>query len=224
MDAKHFLYSSDYQMPALVWSDYGSLTAIPAYGTKSVTMTHNLPFVPLLLGVWSENSDFNPAYDISNFIGPADINGNLELNACGANSLNVLVEAYNGANTPKTLYFKLIAFAPPDYDGDLPNIYDTTNFMFNTDYNYPKIVKSGVVTLNSGSSTTINHNLGYVPQAKVWGADQNGRITPLYRKNMSPSLGGDDGPLIDKNNLVIKAGSSGKYYYHIYGDSADVDS
>ena len=224
MDARNFLYSSDYEMPALVWEYSGSINDIAAYNTKSVTIAHKLPFTPLLIGVWSDNANFNPSYDIANFIGQGSLYGDLQLNQCGADSTNVVVEGYNATANSKNLYFRLLAFAPPDYDGETPNIYDTTNFMFSTDYNYPKIVKSGVVSCAEGEWKLIEHGLGYVPQAKTWGPDAYGRITPLYRMESPDWISGTSGPLIDTTNLGIKAHYAGSYYYHIYGDSSDANS
>lgn len=224
MDARNFLYSSDYQMPALVWESSGSITDIGAYSLKSVAIKHGLPFIPLLIGVWSGNSDFNPSYDIANYLGSATLNGNLQLNQCAASGTYVTVEGYNATSSPQTLYYRLMAFAPPDYEGETPNIYDTTNFMFSTDYSYPKIVKAGVVTLAADSSTNIQHGLGYIPQAKCWGVNSDGRITPLYRIQSPNWISGTYGPLIDANKLTLGGHYPGKYYYHIYGDSADVDS
>lgn len=224
MNPRNFVYSSDYPMPALVWEYSGSITNIGSYSLKSVNITHNLPFIPLLIGMWSENSNFNPAYDIANYIGPANLNGNLQLNQCGADSTKVVVEGSNMTGSTKSLYFKLLAFAPPDYAGEVPNIYDTTNFMFNTDYNYPLIVKSGTAALSAGGSTTVQHGLGYVPQAKVWGPDTNGRITQLFRINSPNWVDGTYGPLIDADKLTIRSRNAGTCYYHIYGGDSNVDS
>lgn len=224
MDARNFLQSSDYPMPALVWENSGNISGIGSYSTKGVTINHKLPFVPLLIGVWSDNSNFNPSYDISNFLGAANINGDLQLNACRADNIKVYVEGYNATGSTKTLYFRLLAFAPPDYDGEVPNLYDTTNFMLSTGFNYPKIVSQDRFTLSGGATKTIQHGLGYLPQCKVWGPDSAGGITPLYRMNSPSNMGGSYGPLVDTNSLTIKGQYAGTYYFHIYGDSADVNS
>ena len=220
MDVRDFLFSSDYPMPVLVWEKSGSISSIGSYATKAVTINHGLPFTPLLIGVWADNSNFNPSYDIANYLGPANVNGNLELNNCTANSSAVKVEGYNGTGSSKTLYYKLLAFAPPDYDGEMPSLYDNTNFMLSTDFNYPKIVKSGVVQLSAGGSTTIQHGLGYIPQCKVWGPDDSGNQEALYRMNGPNWMNGTYGPLIDSDKLTIKGQYAGKYYYYIFGDEA----
>ena len=49
---------------------------------------------------------------------------------------------------------------------------DPTNLQFSTDYNYQKIALNGTqnvsLTFNIEKITTIPHNLGYVPTARVW--------------------------------------------------------
>ena len=218
MDTRDFLFSSDCEMPALVWEYSGSITNIDSYSTKSVTIRHNLPFIPLLIGIWSTNPNFTPCLDISNYIG-SGIGNDMQLNACGADATNVFVEGFNEASSSKNLYFKLLAFAPPDYTEETPNLLDSTNFMFNSDYNYPKIVKSGAISISASNSEAISHGLGYTPQSKVWGPDSSGRITPLYRM-FAPSIIGTYGPTINNQSLTIAAQYTGKYYYHIYGDEA----
>ena len=216
-DPRNFLFNSDYPMPALVWEYSGSITDVGSFATKSVTITHNLGFTPLLIGVWSVNSDLNPSYDIANYIGTEFFGQTIQLNACGANSTDVLVEAFNASSDSKSIYFRLLAFQPPEYTGDTPNVTDTTKFQFSTDYNYPKIINQGSIDLAAGATSSIEHKLGYIPQARVWGPDYNGRITPLYRIR-SPR--GTYGPVITSNDLSITGQYAGKYYYQIYGDEA----
>lgn len=218
-DARNLLFSTDYPMPVLAWEHSGSIADVGAVGTKSITIEHGLRFTPLLIGVWSTSSDFSPAYDIANYLGGGVINGqDMQLNQCGADDTNVYVEAFNASSSTKSLFFRLLAYAPPDYDGEVPNISDTTNFQFSTEYNYPKIVKAGSVTIDAGDSAGITHELGYIPQAKVWGPDAYGHLASTHFMRSPAYMNGNYGPVINADALFIVAGYSGKYYYHIYGD------
>lgn len=219
-DVRNFLFTSDYPMPAIAWDFIGVILNVGPYGTGYVNVAHNLPFTPLLIGVWSTNDKFEPSYDIANYIGDGVLNQDIQLNACGANSTDVYVEAFNMSTTTKSLYFRLLAFAPPDYTGEVPNVPDSTNFHFSTDYNYPKIIKSGSVTINAGDTAGISHDLGYIPQVKVWGPDANGRLGSTYLMRSPAYMNGNYGPVITSNALFIGAQYSGTYYYHIYGDEA----
>lgn len=216
-DARHFLVTSDHPTPAIVWKYEGSIANIPGIDMKSTTVTHNLGFTPLIMGLWSDNSGFNPAYDISNAYGNPDYsNGFLQLNECGTDTTTVHISGYNSSTSTKTLYFKLFAYAPPDYNGSVPSVGDVTHFVLNSDNNTPKIIKEGYVDLQSNQSTTIAHNLGYTPQAKVWGIDYYGKTSEMDRfYNNTYNRGAD----VDSTNLTIRAFYTGRYYYHIYGDS-----
>ena len=219
-DVRNFLFTTDYPMPSVVWKYEGSIENVGSVSTKSITIPHNLGFTPLLLGAWSTNSDFNPSYDISNYIGAGVLQPDMQLNECGADNTNVVVEAFNGSSETKTLYFSLVAFVPSTYRGSTPVVSDTTKYQFSSSYNYPKIVKEGVVNINAGSIATIPHKLGYIPQVKVWGPNTNGRLSSVYYMDSPASLSGAYGPQIDENNLKIQAQYSGDYHYKIYGDEA----
>ena len=219
-DPRHFLFSSDYPMPVLVWEyKNGVIAGVGSYQNRSVTINHGLGFTPLLIGVWSTNSNFNPSFDICNYIGTGAFNQDIQLNACCADNTSVFVEAFNLSTGVKDLYFRLMAYAPPDWTGNTPKVGDTTHFELSTDYNYPKIVKSGVVDITSGQTQDIEHNLGYIPQVKVWGVDlvYDPKITPMHRVVAQV---GSFGPIVDSTKLSITANSTGKYYYHIYGDES----
>ena len=102
-DVRNFLFTTDYPMPSVVWKYEGSIENVGSVSTKSITIPHNLGFTPLLLGAWSTNSDFNPSYDISNYIGAGVLQPDMQLNECGADNTNVVVEAFNGSSETKTL-------------------------------------------------------------------------------------------------------------------------
>ena len=71
-------------------------------------------------------------------------------------------DAYEGN---VTFYFRIMAFAPPQYEGDIPIVYqDSGNFISDSRRNYPKIWFFSQVP----RSTTIEHNFGYLPQVKSW--------------------------------------------------------
>ena len=219
-DARKFLFTSDYPMPYIVWKYEGSIDNVSAIGTKSVTIPHKLKFIPLLMGAWSTDSDFEPSYDIANYLGGSVLALDMQLNECSADSTNVYIEAFNGSSSAKTLYFRLVAFAPANYQGSFPVSSDATKFQFSTDYNYPKIFKEGVININAGDTGTVTHNLKYVPQVRVWGPNYNGRVSTLYRMDSPDDISGIYGPTIDANDLKIKAQYSGDYHYKIFGDEA----
>ena len=222
MDARNFLLSTDYPMPVICWEKSGSISNVSSYSLKDTTITHGLPFRPLLIGIWADNSNFAPCYDIANYDGPALQDGNLTINSLGSNETNVYIQVFNGTGSKKTFYYKLWAFVPPDYVDEVPNIYDTTSFQLSTDYNYPKIIKQGTIDIAKNTTATIPHELGYVPQVKVWGPDigSSSRTGYLQRWVRPSDRGGNYGPYINSNNLYIRSMNAGKFYYMIFGDGA----
>lgn len=227
MDPRHFLLSSDYGMPVLVW-EYEDYWNVGSYNQRTVAVAHKLPFRPLLVGQWAISNTFNPSMDISmETYMPSfnPIDGNVINAHVGADSTNLILDLYNGTDSSKQLWFRLWAYAPPDYTGEVPNLYDKTNFMLSTDFNYPKIVKAGAVNLAYKGSTTILHGLGYIPQCKVWQM-KNGVIGPVYALFDYDQTGNKGGPSLTTTALTIRNldldsdDSSKTYYYHIYGDEA----
>lgn len=225
MDARNFLFSSDYPMPVLVWQ-YEDYWNVGAYNTRTVTVPHGLPFKPLLVGYWSTKSNYQPSQDIGTFtwmpyFNPVD---GIAISAyVSADANNLILDMQNFDSTQTKFYFRIWAYAPPDYTGEYPNIYDNTNFQLSTDFNYPKIVKQGKVQLAYKASATIDHGLGYIPQCKVW-QEKNGKIGPVYALWDYDQSGNRGGPKLTTSSLIIRnldldGDSKNKtYYYHIYGD------
>jgi hypothetical protein len=228
MDARNFLFSSDYPMPVICWEweANGDYWNVGANQTRTVNVAHKLPFKPLLIGQWALRADFAPSQDINTttFYPVYDpINGEVVSVFMSSDGTNVIFDMQNFSATASKFYFRLWAYAPPDYTGEMPNVYDTTSFQLSTDYNYPKIVKQGTVSVNYKSEVTIPHGLGYIPQVRVW-EEVNGKISPCTSFWEDGKKGG---PRVTDQNLIIRnyvagnnSGSTRKYYYHIYGDES----
>lgn len=170
-DIRNFIMNSDYPTPFLVWKMEETLT-VPVgayYNAAHKSVAHNLPFTPLLIGQWSTNSNFVPAYDLANDM-PIFTGTRPDLSAMvGADSTHIRITAEHTASSSKTFYFRLFAFLPPDYDGTWTNdVDDNTNFKLNSDFNYPKVLASGSVTVADGAVSEYTHSLGYLPQVRAW--------------------------------------------------------
>lgn len=225
MDARNFLFSSDYPMPALCW-EYEDYWNVGANATRTVTVAHGLPFKPLLVGQWALKESFAPCQDINttNFLPVYDpINGEVVSAFVSANGTNLILDLQNFSATSSRYYFRIWGYAPPDYADEVPNIYDTTGFQFSTDFNYPKIVKEGTVSVAYKSTATIDHGLGYIPQVRVW-EEVGGKVQPCTAYWEDGKKGG---PIVTNKSLIIRnyvagnsSGSTRKYYYHIYGDES----
>lgn len=214
-DPRHFLISSDYQIPAVVAKWQGSIN-VAAYDWKDTTIAHNLPFTPLIVGQWSLNSNFSPAYDISTqngyFVG-------VSFNqVVGSNSSDLVFRLDNGHSTQKTFYYRLLAFSPQDYSGDVPYVDDNSDFKLNSDILQPKIFKYGSANL-TGGNYSVTHNLGYLPQVRVWVYDSVNNVTAPVVNSHYEDGSNTFGVGIDTSKMTLYGGLSGdKIYYHIYAD------
>lgn len=215
-DPRKFIYSSDYPTPAFVGAWQGSFD-VAGYDYLDTGFNHNLPFAPLIVGQWSLNANFEPAYDIATtngyFVG---VNWN---QAAGSDDTRILFKLNNGYSDTRTYYYRLFAFAPSDYDGDIPSIEDSTNFRFNSDFNYLKLFTYGKSTASSDGDFIVNHNLGYIPQVRTWLKDSiNNFITPFINVHYQDGSY-TTGTVVDSSKMTVKNMVAGEtIYYHIYAD------
>lgn len=215
-DPRKFIYDSDYPTPAFVAAWEGSYE-VAGYDYLDTGFNHNLPFTPLVVGQWSLNANFQPAYDIGTTNGYMV---GLDWNqAAGSNETKIVFRMNNGYSSKRTYYYRIFAFAPPDYDGDVPSIEDSTNFRFNSDFNYPKLFAYGKKTITADGDFVVNHNLGYIPQVRTWKKeDYNDFLSPFV--NIHYESGGYTmGTVVDSSKMTIRNALSGDViYYHIYAD------
>ena len=170
-DPRKFMLTSDYPIPILVWKTETSL-AVPVgayFNAAHKSIAHGLPFTPWIIGQWSTNSNFQPAYDLANDM-PIFTGTRPDLHILiGADSTYIRISAEHTASSAKTFYFRIFAFLPPDYTGDWDNfLSDSTKFTLDSEYNYPKLFKSGSLTVPDNTTKTVDHGLGYLPQVRAW--------------------------------------------------------
>lgn len=231
-DIRNFIMNSDYPTPFLVWKKEESLT-VPVgeyFNAASKSVAHNLPFTPMLVGQWSLNSSFSPAYDLSNDM-PIFTGTRPDYQIIvGADSSNIRISATHVMEYPVTFYFRFFSFLPPTYDGTWTNVLDdNTNFKLNSDFNYPKVVASGSVTVPDQSRRSYYHNLGYIPQVRAWAhittAPFDDYLTTWDIIAPASSSTTPDGLLgVSSNTSTVDFGNYGQsgasrvYDYLIFGD------
>lgn len=191
-----FLVNTHYQTPWIIWKTTLNVSVSP-HSTVSTPIPHGLPFIPLLMGQWSESSDFNFAHDIASYT-PTNTNESTWVYAT-SDSTNVTVTSLNATNSTKTFYYRLMGLAYPDFNGPVNPIEYPGHFRYNSHYRYQQIYESGVT-----AQTSVRHNLGYIPQARVW---------QLSNGVCEPSVA-----TIDNSYLYFPSGDNIQYVYHIYKD------
>jgi len=159
-DATNFLLNTDYPLDK-VSGYYEGSTTVGSGATSSPMVAHGLGYRPLYFVKWSTSPTFEVSYDE---LGVSAIN-NLQLNA-QTSGTDLYLFMSNNSVSSVTFYYRVIYFMPPDVDLDAPSTASgLENLQFSTDYNYTKILLEDVT---SGSTGTINHDLGYYPQVEVW--------------------------------------------------------
>lgn len=217
--------TTDYPADQVVILRSGSYLLPATSADVRVSIPHNLSFTPLMGGNWSFTSDFLVSYEYStgpfNPSNPAAVFDTI-LNVF-ADSTNIYISGDNIPATPRTVYYRAYGFAPVGTDGILvetsANVGD--NFVLNTDYNLPKLYLNNTVILpatgGSLQALTIDHNLGYIPQAQAW-TKSNGYVFPVPS---SHSLSSQNDLIIGTTGIAFimqPFSLSNQSWYRIYLD------
>lgn len=178
-NSREFLINSDYPMDKIIYfKQYDNLP-----GGESVSIPHNLPFIPLLFGVWSMNADFS---DPRGFAG---LYANFGYVSISADSTYVHISSV----TDSPAYIRIYAFEPSDSHADIPPTNTMAGeFILNSDYKYSKLQQALIVDYNGGVGVSVPHNLGYKPQVMAWeeiGPSGNRGIVPLEGSVLSVNGG-----------------------------------
>ena len=215
-NAQNFLINSDYPMDKVVYllSDSASMT-----GGTSLTIPHGLPFTPLVDMVWSYNSNFSVTYSDNAGPAPSAVYGwvfDLQVTV-QSDATNIYINA-GGPAAAATVYYRVFAFQPDDSNVELPATASSgDSFVLNSTYNYAKLLTAGHVSYGTGAvSMVIPHNLGYIPQVKVW--LKSTRLNPLNALSDDPFLWRIDATTASITVSNTSTFTAGTMYYRIYMD------
>ena len=157
-----FHLSTDFPVDKVVFLESGQFT-VPASSSGYIySIPHGLPFIPLMGGGWSLNSDFSTQYNYSSGTTPSTVPGALFAQQVNifADATNVYFHANNTAGTSKVIYFRVMAFQPSNDDSDVPHTvssgdlfnFDTSNISF-------KLVGEGYVDCPAAGGTASQVNV-----------------------------------------------------------------
>lgn len=217
-DPRQFLINTDYPLDKVVYIKQGS-TVIGTGGT--VLIPHGLPFIPNALFIWSFTQDFSVTYPENTGAFPSGNPGfffTLQV-AMVSNATNIKLDA-NGTLGPTTIYYRIIAFAPSDYTGDLPATTSLGDrFVINTDSNYTKLVSEGILTLNIGNTQSVVHSLGYLPQVIYWYVS-GGISYPMGYTNYFFGVNQSWNAILNTTSLTFNNNgfTNGVIHYRLYAD------
>lgn len=203
-NAKNFLLNSDYPTDKVIFQQSYSV-AIGASSYNDVTVAHGLGFTPLLSAQWSTSSTMTPTYSIGG--GPRTSGSLTYQTGISSDGTNIYISTTNTTASPVTLYFTVYGLMPSATNTDASfTSFSSDLFGFNTDYNYAKLYDASSFSVGTGTSTsTIAHNLGYVPQVAVW-ITKSGLTSPFIYNDVITSVPPFDqvNVFVDSTNLYVE--------------------
>lgn len=208
VDPRKFLLNTDYEMDKIIYFKNGSITA----SQYTDTFAHNLGFTPLIFGVCAFDSSFNDPRTIP--FNYQTQQNTIFFNA-SANSSSITVNYNNYEDQNSKMYYRIYAFEPSNSAARVsPTSVHAKKFVLNTDYNYCKLCKKGIVN----SDGSVAHNLGYVPQVLAW-RESSGVITPIEESTPSDPIT-DQPQQVRVTTSEVTFQNIGKAHYRIYYDGA----
>jgi len=208
INPRDFLLNTDYEMDKIIYYKSGSLSV----NQYDVTISHGLGFTPLIFGVCAFNSDYSDPRAIP-FTSVTQQNTTSFTASANNSNIKLSYISYNGS--PGQIYYRIYGFEPSDSTANVASTCNNANeFILNTDYNYCKLYKKGT----AGNDTTINHNLGYIPQVLVW-SDIGGWTAPIEESSLYSN---GPGARITTSDLILQFSltNASRMHYRIYYDEA----
>lgn len=230
-DLRNFLFYSKYPTDKIILLKTTSFSVPGSSGGYKVTVPHGLPFAPLVNGNWSLTPDFSVQYDYSSGPYPSGVTYTLfgRIVTISADATNIYFNTDN-IGTTATFYCRVFGIAPADNTDEVPKTtQDSSNLIFSTENNMPKLFDEGVMDLpaTSTSSNTIPiyHNLGYFPQVSGWvryDTSTNAGVVPAIHP-VDTRNGATKGIRLQVSDEAIEwyippNVSAHRAYYRIYGD------
>lgn len=211
--ARNFKVITDFPIDTVVFTSRtrSVFVADPTFFLQ-IDIPHGLPFRPLPMVVWS----FTPDFSVS-FI-RQDTSGTIFLNVGAPDATNISITISNIGGGNKTIYYRIFAF-PPSTINSLTDVAPTASnadrFTLNSDRNYLKLVKAGVL---STSDRIYNHNLGYIPS--VWTWLNSTREPNVLAQWVIPDPAGTAGIKVTENTIEFVGSSVNdtSIEYRIYAD------
>jgi hypothetical protein len=208
-DSRNFLLDTDYPMDKVIYMVSGSFAAAGGGGLgTTIDFNHNLGYTPLIVGTWSTDSGFSTSRE-GGFFAFEGTDPNTIYTTFYANSTKITVSTFNPTASGVTVYYRIYGLMPSDVNIDnASTVALADTFQLNTDYNYTKLLLSGIAT--AAATTTITHSLGYRPQVMAWIKD--GSV--VYGTDMIVDMGYIK---VTTTTIVITSPSK-DIHYRIYAD------
>lgn len=218
-DSRDMLVSSDFPLDKVVYMDSGPV-AVPTGSIATIEVPHNLPFRPMVIGTWSLDANFSTSIDEGI---PPYVDPNAPYLAMSSTPGFLRLTPRNVTGSTLTFYWRAYGFMPPNVNEVAAfTSAEADDFVMNTDYNYSKLLDTGIVNLSSGS-VSVPHDLGYRPQVEIWGESAVSSSTLLkHTFGMSSTSNASNRISVSESSLNFIKGTAPTleevYYYRIYAD------
>ena len=227
-NAKNFLINSDYPLDKVVYMTNGSV-AVPASNYNDISISHGLGFAPLVSAIYSTSSTFDIAYEYNS----GQVNTDLTIpspfmysTSDTSDATSIVLRHTNHSASPVTLYYRVYAFMPTTASADVSFTASAAdNFTLGSDYNYTKLIASGVTAYSSVVSSTevIPHGLGYKPQVMAWVENSVGVVSKTFTSITDTGVLYGSGVIVDDTNVTyirpdFTGGNAERLHYRIYAD------
>lgn len=224
VDANNFLIDSDFSCPHILKAYSKNVTVSSSdYGTNGyVRFNHNLPFTPLIIGVWNDSSEPFWRDIISNRPGyPWSMPLLVEYANSSSSDIEVgVMDSKYPSGTITTYSWKIAIIAPPDYTGDvsITSSEDNTNFIYNSLVESPKIALFDYVDVAPGQTVSIPHGQNGIPIVRVWN-NRNPRYGESYQRIYTGMVSSMNGTKISNSDIIFSISSYGentRFYYMVF--------
>ena len=234
-DIRDFVFNSEYPIDKVIYLKEGKVTSNGV--VNQVSFPHNLGFTPFVDGIYSfGDPSFNESYTFGSgkniTIGtpPNTLQVPIYLNISADKNNIYVIFNFLPSDYVGDIYFKIYGLADESADVDVqPTANQADKFVFNSKYNYCKIIKEGYADpQGEGKDVVINHGLGYYPQVSVWMSSAIGPEGWDKYQTFALILGfpkyNNWVEITDQSvifHISDSPGSDGtRFYYRIYGDQA----
>lgn len=222
MNPNNLLLTTDNPLDKIVVLASGSFS-VPSGFFGEYNIPHGLPYRPLPIVTWSTDPNFNVSYEAT-LSGYTDMNTPQLIAQSTSSNYRFIPQNYTGSNL--TYYWRVFGYMPSNVNVPAPfTAIQADDFVVNTEYNYSKILREGILNWASGTQT-ITHGLGYRPQVEIWFEQElNADLLSRFSSGIDSGFMGTDGVIVNNNQVVFNFRSSGgvagrRWYYIIYADTA----
>jgi hypothetical protein len=218
---RNFIINTDFSVDHVV---YIKDVVVP-FSSIGIEIEHGLGFVPLLMGLYSTD-DWNTSMPIDTPASSGDNIGNLQTEA-----IQRVIRLINYGRLNRPVKARLFGLMPSNVNVDVtPPKIRYSNFNFNTDFNYSKLIKADVfdTNWNSGENIIYHHGLGYIPEVEAWQEDNSGVVKKFFNiydpngVNFSSMGSRIVYAKITTQDFIIRTDGANqnitKIHYRIYGD------